>query len=96
VAGSSSGEAGGTDAQQQQQQQRQEQREQQGRPAGGAPPVAPTVDAAKGAVVFRRYYHLFALGELEVLVGALGPTAAVVDSFYDRDNWCCVFQRSEG
>ena len=43
-------------------------------------------------MVFQRYYHLFEAGELDGLVGQL-PGAAVVDSFYDKDNWCCVFER---
>jgi SAM-dependent methyltransferase len=52
------------------------------------------VDAAKNALVFRRFYHLFAPGELESLVERV-PGAEVVDSFYDKDNWCVVFRRKE-
>lgn len=51
-----------------------------------------SIDAAKGAVVFQRYYHLFARGELEGLVGRL-PGAAVADAFFDKSNWCVVLQR---
>ncbi|PSC72219.1 alkylated DNA repair alkB-like protein 8 [Micractinium conductrix] len=72
----------------------QQQQQQQPQPLSPTPPsAAPAVDAAKGTVVFRRYYHLFAQGELDALVGQLGPQAALVDSFYDRDNWCCVYER---
>ena len=62
-----------------------------GAPSAAAP--APRLDGAKGAVVFQRYYHLFGRGELEGLVAAL-PGAALVDSFYDKDNWCAVFERT--
>ncbi|PRW57369.1 alkylated DNA repair alkB-like protein 8 [Chlorella sorokiniana] len=62
--------------------------------AGAAAPAAatPRLDSSKGAVVFQRYYHLFERGELEGLVAQL-PGAALVDSFYDKDNWCAVFER---
>ena len=61
--------------------------------AGAAPAgTAPRLDSAKGAVVFQRYYHLFERGELEDLIAQV-PGAALVDSFYDRDNWCAVFER---
>lgn len=55
-------------------------------------PAAPRLDSQKGAVVYQRYYHLFEEGELDSLVRRL-PGAAVVDSFYDKDNWCCVMER---
>ncbi len=78
-----------------------------------APPRAPQVDHRKSAVVFHRYYHLFAAGELEALVhrlgegggsegegqgggGGPGPRAVLLDSFFDRSNWCVVFGRLEG
>jgi alkylated DNA repair protein alkB family protein 8 len=63
--------------------------------AGGAAaaPGAARLDAAKGAVVFQRYYHLFERGELEALVARV-PGATLVDSFYDRSNWCAVFERA--
>jgi alkylated DNA repair protein alkB homolog 8 len=50
------------------------------------------VDTGKNALVFRRYYHLFEPGELEGLVEQV-PGAAVVEGFYDKDNWCVVFER---
>lgn len=50
------------------------------------------VDEAKGAVVLQRYYHLFEQGELEGLVQQV-PGLQVVDSFYDRSNWCVMFQK---
>jgi alkylated DNA repair protein alkB family protein 8 len=52
-----------------------------------------TIDTAKGAVVLQRYYHLFEQGELEMLIGDV-PGVQVVDGFYDRSNWCVVFQKS--
>ena len=54
--------------------------------AGGAP----RVDAAKGAVVYQRYYHLFEEGELQGLVAQV-EGVGLVDAFYDRSNWCAVF-----
>jgi alkylated DNA repair protein alkB family protein 8 len=50
------------------------------------------VDQSKGAVVLQRYYHLFDQGELEGLVCDV-PGVAVVDVFYDRSNWCVVFEK---
>jgi alkylated DNA repair protein alkB family protein 8 len=50
------------------------------------------VDTGKNALVFRRYYHLFEPGELEGLVEQVSG-AAVVKGFYDKDNWCVVFER---
>jgi alkylated DNA repair protein alkB family protein 8 len=50
------------------------------------------VDQSKGAVVLQRYYHLFDQGELEGLVADV-PGVAVVDVFYDRSNWCVVFEK---
>lgn len=52
--------------------------------------TGPAVDSAKGAVVYQRYYHLFERGELDALVEEV-PGAQVVDSFYDKDNWCVIF-----
>jgi alkylated DNA repair protein alkB family protein 8 len=51
-----------------------------------------SLDSGKNALVFRRYYHLFEPGELEGLVEQV-PGAAVVEGFYDKDNWCVVFER---
>lgn len=51
------------------------------------------IDSAKNALVFRRYYHLFGPGELDGLVAQV-PGAAVVESFYDKDNWCVVMERT--
>lgn len=48
------------------------------------------LDNAKGAVVYQRYYHLFAPGELEALVARVAGVQ-LLDSFYDRSNWCVVF-----
>lgn len=50
------------------------------------------MDVGKNALVFKRYYHLFGPEELEGLVARV-PGVSVVDSFYDRDNWCVVFRK---
>jgi alkylated DNA repair protein alkB family protein 8 len=55
--------------------------------------VIPKLDAAKGAVVFQRYYHLFTREELVGLVEGV-PGARVLDVFYDKSNWCIVFERA--
>lgn len=49
-------------------------------------------DDEKNAVVYKRYYHLFVEGELQKLLKDI-PEAEVVDSFYNRDNWCVVLQK---
>ena len=47
------------------------------------------IDNKKNAVVFSRYYHVFDQFELDQLVQSV-PEAEVLDSFYDKDNWCVV------
>lgn len=49
----------------------------------------------KQAVVYKRYYHLFVFKELETLLGEINGLK-IVESFYDRDNWCCVFEKVIG
>lgn len=46
----------------------------------------------KKAVVYKRYYHLFVYKELESLLEDIGGLK-IIESFYDRDNWCCVFEK---
>jgi alkylated DNA repair protein alkB family protein 8 len=58
-------------------------------------PEGTRLDAAKGAVVFQRYYHLFGPGEVEGLVGRVAGVG-VTDVFYDKGNWCVVFERRQG
>ena len=53
------------------------------RPEAMAPP---RVDEAKGAVVFRRYYHLFAAGELAALAGRV-PGLRLDAEYFDASNW---------
>ena len=53
------------------------------------------VDAKTNSVVFQRYYHLFTREELQSLVAAL-PGARVIETFYDKSNWCIVFERTIG
>ena len=47
------------------------------------------IDNKKNAVVFSRYYHVYEQFELDQLVQSV-PEAEVLDSFYDKDNWCVV------
>ena len=53
------------------------------------------IDKQKGSVMFKRYYHLFDEGELETLILQM-PDVQLVKSFYDKSNWCCIFQRHQG
>lgn len=55
---------------------------------------ASTVSASKNAVVFQRYYHLFTEAELRGLVQQV-PGAKVIDCFYDKSNWCIVYERND-
>lgn len=47
------------------------------------------IDNKKNAVVFSRYYHVYEQFELDRLVQSVSG-AEVLDSFYDKDNWCVV------
>ena len=42
--------------------------------------------------VYHRYYHVFVEGELERLTETL-PNARVVDSYYDKGNWCVIVEK---
>lgn len=57
-----------------------------------APSPGPAIDAAKGAVVLQRFYHLFEEGELEGLVSHI-PGLRVLQVYYDRSNWCVEFEK---
>ncbi len=61
-------------------------------PAGRAAPLG-VLDAAKNAFVLQRYYHLFEPGELEGLVARV-QGLVLLRSYYDRSNWCAIFQRT--
>lgn len=50
------------------------------------------IDLAKKSVVYQRYYHVFKEGELETLVQQ-HPGLRVVNSYYDKENWCVQIQR---
>ena len=50
------------------------------------------VDRAKRTVVFKRFYHLFDEGELDSLIQQV-PGVCITDSFYDKSNWCVIYQR---
>jgi alkylated DNA repair protein alkB family protein 8 len=56
----------------------------------GAPP---RVDNAKGAVVYRRYYHLFAAGELAALARSV-PGLTVEAEYFDASNWVVELRRT--
>ena len=60
--------------------------------APGGPVQGGEIDHEKQSIKFKRYYHLFISGELEKLV-QLCRHAVLVDSFYDKDNWCIVIER---
>ncbi|KAA6429599.1 MAG: tRNA methyltransferase 9 [Trebouxia sp. A1-2] len=47
------------------------------------------IDNKKNSVVFSRYYHVYEQFELDNLVQQV-PGAEVLESFYDKDNWCVV------
>ncbi|KAL0038021.1 hypothetical protein WJX79_009793 [Trebouxia sp. C0005] len=51
--------------------------------------VAVADDNKKNSVVFSRYYHVYEQFELDNLVQQV-PGAEVLESFYDKDNWCVV------
>jgi alkylated DNA repair protein alkB family protein 8 len=59
----------------------------------GATAAPPRLDAAKGAVVYRRYYHLFAAGELAALAARV-PGFAVESEFFDSSNWVVLLRRT--
>ncbi len=47
------------------------------------------IDNKKNSVVFSRYYHVYEQFELDKLVEQV-PGAEILESFYDKDNWCVV------
>ncbi|KAH7294875.1 hypothetical protein KP509_27G022800 [Ceratopteris richardii] len=50
-------------------------------------------DDKKGAIIYDRYYHVFAEGELERLVSGVRGVD-VFDSFYDKSNWCVILRKT--
>lgn len=50
------------------------------------------VAGASGSVVYQRYCHVYAEGELEELVKQVHGLR-LVESYYDRSNWCIVAQK---
>ena len=63
---------------------------QQGNDAAGSV----RIDNTKNSVVFSRYYHVYEQFELDKLVQQV-PGAEVVDTFYDKDNWCVVMGKAK-
>ena len=53
------------------------------------------VDNEKGTVVFKRYYHLFAPGELASLVKQV-PGVRLCSTVFDASNWVAVFEKLPG
>ncbi|XP_021729473.1 alkylated DNA repair protein alkB homolog 8-like isoform X1 [Chenopodium quinoa] len=51
-------------------------------------------DDKKGAVVYKRYYHVFSEGELERLVSGMSNTV-IVDRFFDKSNWCIILEKTQ-
>lgn len=51
-----------------------------------------TIDHTRGSVMFKRYYHLFDAKELDALIRQL-QDAKLLASFYDKSNWCCIFEK---
>lgn len=50
-------------------------------------------DDKKAAVVYNRYYHVFAEGELERLVSDV-EGVCILENFYDKSNWCVILGRT--
>lgn len=50
-------------------------------------------DDKKAAVIYNRYYHVFAEGELERLVSRV-KGVRISDTFFDKSNWCVILQRA--
>lgn len=64
-------------------------------PTPNAPRHGVRVDAVAGtggSVVYQRYCHVYAEGELEGLVEKVDGLR-LVESYYDRSNWCVVAER---
>jgi len=57
----------------------------------GAEADAAGVDPRTGETVYRRYYHVFAEGELAALC-ALVPACRVQDVYFDKGNWAAVLE----
>jgi len=52
------------------------------------------VDCAKNTVVYQRYVHLFAPGELTQLAQDV-PGVRVEQEFYDSSNWVVILRSSD-
>ncbi|CAM9345993.1 unnamed protein product, partial [Hapterophycus canaliculatus] len=64
-------------------------------PAPTAPRHGVRVDGlggSAGSVVYQRYCHVYAEGELEGLVERVDGLR-LIESYYDRSNWCVVAER---
>lgn len=64
-------------------------------PTPNAPRHGVRVDAVAGtggSVVYQRYCHVYAEGELEGLVEKVDGLR-LIESYYDRSNWCVVAER---
>ncbi|CAM9105094.1 unnamed protein product [Scytosiphon promiscuus] len=66
-------------------------------PTPNAPRHGVRVDGlagSAGSVVYQRYCHVYAEGELEGLVERVDGLR-LVESYYDRSNWCVVAERED-
>lgn len=45
--------------------------------------------------VYKRYYHMFREGELDALVNSVAG-ARTIHSFFDKSNWCVIFEATAG
>jgi alkylated DNA repair protein alkB homolog 8 len=50
------------------------------------------IDHDKKSVVYKRYYHVFKHGELTKLVER-HENLRIIDSYYDKENWCVRVER---
>jgi SAM-dependent methyltransferase len=43
--------------------------------------------------VYKRYYHMFAKGELESLINKI-DNVEIIESFWEHDNWICIIKKN--
>ena len=61
--------------------------------AHAAAASSPVVDAVKGTVVYQRYVHLFAEGELPAIARSV-PGLVVEQQFFDASNWVVMLRKT--
>ena len=55
--------------------------------------LVPFKDRITGKNLGNRYYHLFKKGELENIINNIN-NISIIDSFYEKSNWCVVVQKN--